>query len=165
MKHLNVYTDGSFDKGRPEYTYGAFCCPDINISKVFKTSVTEATSMWNVGGELLAAICAVTFITKLAETLEGSNEELAVNLYYDYEGVGKWAKKEWKAKKPLTKAYVDFVRAKLNTHQNLKVNFIWIKGHNGTSGNEMADELAYAGLSGKQEADNMNELINKILGR
>lgn len=165
MNYLNVFTDGSYNKDKPEFTYGAFCCPELYIGKVFKTSVAEATSMWNVGGELLAAICAMTFISKLAENLETTNESLKVRLYYDYEGVGKWVKREWKAKKPLTRAYVDFVRAKLNTHSNLSVDFIWIKGHNGTKGNEMADELAFDGLCGKKEATNMDELINNILGR
>jgi len=35
-----------------------------------------------------------------------------ITIYYDYQGIEKWANGEWKAKKRLTKEYVEFIKDK-----------------------------------------------------
>ena len=165
MRQLNIYTDGSYSKADPGNTYGGFYCEGICLNQSVKTSVPEATAMWNVGGELLAALTVIKMVASMAEALEKENESLNVNIIYDYEGVGKWCSGEWKAKKTMTIAYRDYVRKVQRTHKNLKINFIWVKGHNGTTGNEVADRLAYEGMIGKRNTLNMDELINEVLGR
>lgn len=166
MRKVEIYTDGSYNKADQGNTYGGIYMPmstgsDMNQS--VKTSIPEATSMWNVGGELLAAITAVKMVSFMAENLK--DENLVADIIYDYEGIGKWVTGEWKAKKAMTIAYRDYVRKILNRHNNLKINFIWVKGHNGTSGNEMADRIAYEGMIGKRDVSNLDELINEVLGR
>ena len=110
MRQLNIYTDGSYSKADPENTYGGFYCEGICLNQSVKTSVPEATAMWNVGGELLAALTVIKMVASMAEALEKENESLNVNIIYDYEGVGKWCSGEWKAKKTMTIAYRDYVR-------------------------------------------------------
>lgn len=163
MKQIDIYTDGSYNKDFPGFTYGAFVSNVASVSA--KTSVEEATSMWNVGGELLAAIAAITFAKEVAHNLANSGESLYVNLYYDYEGVGKWASGDWKAKKPLTKAYRKFYLETVSSVQNMTISLNWVKGHSNVQGNIDADALAKSGLDGNEECLNMDDLINKVLGR
>lgn len=166
MRKVVIYTDGSYNKADKDATYGGIYMPMSgceDMSQSVKTSVPEATSMWNVGGELLAALTAVKMVSFMAENLK--DESITADIIYDYEGIGKWVTSEWKAKRTLTIAYRDYVRKMLNKHNNLKINFIWVKGHNGTSGNEMADRIAYEGMTGKRDVSNLDELINEVLGR
>lgn len=163
MKHLDVYTDGSYNKDMPEFTYGAFVSDVASMS--VKTSISEATDMWNVGGELLAAITALTFIQEMAKHFAENGETLEVNIYSDYEGVVKWASGAWKTKKPLTKAYRKFYLDIANKNPNLRLNLMWVKGHSTTVGNNQADELARKGLSGSQDCKNMDDLIIEVLRR
>ena len=68
-----------------------------------------------------------------------------VFLYYDYEGLEKWATKEWKTKKAISKYYVE----QLEKYKDIKVNFIKVKSHTGHHYNDRADELAKYSLMKK----------------
>lgn len=165
MFNLKLYTDGSYckDQGRQDTTYGAYCAPQYpNIKETFKTTVPEAVAMWNVGGEILGAICAIRFACACADELKKQNDSLELELYYDYEGVGKWITGEWRAKKPLTQKYVRYVNNMLGSRDNISLKLFWVHGHDGNAGNEMADDLAKNAYM-SDECTNVDELITNIL--
>lgn len=151
MQNFIVFTDGSFHI--PGETHGGivFWGPDnkpSNALHVYSNNFAF-TEMRNVGGEVIAAWCAMLSV---AETVKKLNEEsmdsYTLNLIYDYEGIGKWATGRWKANKPATKAYVKFVRDLAIEVPNLKINYIWIRGHQSSDsdnfviGNNEADKVS-----------------------
>lgn len=71
------------------------------------------------------------------------NGKKKIIIYYDYEGIEKWATKEWKAKKNLTKDYSKFYDEKSKL---INIKFRHVKAHSGITYNERADELAKQSL-------------------
>ena len=69
-----------------------------------------------------------------------------ITIYYDYEGIEKWATGEWKANKSITKDYVRFIGEKRNS---LDINFIKVPAHSGVRLNEEVDKLAKDALLAK----------------
>ena len=67
-----------------------------------------------------------------------------VEIYHDYEGIGAWADRHWKANNPLTQGYRDFVA---EARQTMEISFVKVKAHSGNKYNEIADKLAKEALS------------------
>jgi len=86
----------------------------------------------NVAGELAAVGHVLNWCQR-----EGIPE---IDLYYDYEGIEKWAKGRWKTNQPLTKRYAAFVKK-----SPVRIQFHKVKAHTGNRWNEEADRLAKAG--------------------
>ena len=87
-------------------------------------------------------------LRNVAAELEGVKEAISwaieykkskITIYYDYEGIGKWADGLWKAKNPLTQKYSQYV-AKARTRMD--ITFVKVKAHAGNKYNELADKLA-----------------------
>lgn len=129
---LIAYVDGSFSQDLNTYSYGM-----VIISSQGKESFygcgdnLELAEMRNVSGELKGALEAM----KLA--LDRDKKKLY--LHYDYAGIEKWARGEWKTNKKGTKMYKDYYDKIKN---RLDVEFIKVKAHSGVKYNEEADLLA-----------------------
>lgn len=136
---LIVYVDGSYDKNTKVYGYGMVIITNtVTLQK--KGSGIDTEGVWNVAGEVAGAIRAIEY------ALENSYNKLTI--CHDYEGIQKWADGEWKAKKMISKNYVDVVRNARNS--GLEISFRKIKAHSGNTYNELADSLAKeAVVSGK----------------
>lgn len=87
-------------------------------------------------------------LRNVAAELEGVKEAINwaiayskkhIIIYYDYEGIEKWAIGEWKASKELTRKYVTFIKEKSTL---INIDFIKVPAHSGITYNEMVDELA-----------------------
>ena len=87
--------------------------------------------MKNVAGEIKAA----------EETIKKAIELgiKSIDIFYDYEGIHRWATGEWKTNKYGTKKYYEFyqeIKSKIN------VNFHKVKAHSDVKGNDEADKIA-----------------------
>ena len=127
-----VYTDGSYCKGKYSYGY-AF----IKEGKVVYESNgvgedLEAASMRNVAGELAAVVHAV----EKAKALKAR-----ILIYHDYSGISHWVTGDWQAKNKFTQAYVEFMKA----HHGL-YEFRKVAGHSGDRFNDYVDRLAKEAL-------------------
>lgn len=130
---LIAYVDGSYNQKTKEYGYG---CILIEGQKVIlkvngKGSHPDYVSMRNVAGEIAGAHQAICYAIEHRYPM--------ICIYYDYEGIEKWANHQWQANRPGTKAYQSFIDA---SRQKIDIRFIKVLAHSGDFYNEMADQLA-----------------------
>lgn len=135
---IQMYVDGSFmdNKGG----YGLVVVKDNKVIKEFcgPVELVDSLASRNVPGELMATSLAVT----MAKKLKLPN----IHVIYDYMGIEKWARGQWKRNLPLTKQYHEFMEDAFK--QGVNVTFVKIKAHAGHKFNDMADALAKRGASG-----------------
>lgn len=133
-KHSYAFIDGSFNPDDKICGYGGFLISQFgkryNLSG--KTRKPDWVKMRNVAGEILGAKAAI----KLAISLGMDT----LTIFYDCQGVEKWATGEWKCKKKETKKYSEFVQKVMAS--GFKLYFEHVRGHSGNAHNEEADYLA-----------------------
>ena len=141
---ISIYTDGSYNKedGR---AHGGIVIMDDDGSVKSKMHVISTlnclTSMNNVGGEIMAAYAAIKSIYLNYKKGTYGDQGVEVCVLHDYEGVGKWVRGEWKAKKQATIWYANIIR-NMMSDPKFKVRFEWVKGHDVSAGNREADAVA-----------------------
>lgn len=96
----------------------------------------EAAQQRNIAGEIMGSKLAIDHCM--------ANGIKAVEIYHDYEGIGAWADRRWKANNTLTQGYRDFVA---EARKNMDIKFVKVKAHAGNRYNELADKLAKKALS------------------
>ena len=150
VKKYRLYTDGSYNKNKPDEVHGGIVYWDVENNKVESCAHVYSKdprlcSGWNVGGEVLAAYVGVKAI--IAELLrEGhcaDSDPVIIELVYDYEGVGNWITGVWKNRNKASSIwYYNAMKPLLDSIRNVEVRFIWVKGHGAVVGNNIADEVA-----------------------
>ncbi|MCM1498371.1 MAG: ribonuclease H family protein [Clostridium sp.] len=134
--HLIAYVDGSYDHSQLRYAYGCVLVLPEEVVTLNGSGADERyVSMRNVAGEILGSEKAVSWAKE-----HGYGE---ITIYYDYEGIEKWADGIWKANKPGTQRYQAFIAEKRN---EMVINFQKVEAHTGVKYNEMADMLAKEAL-------------------
>lgn len=130
---LIAYVDGSYNVKTQEYGYGCVLIEGASVIKKFygKGDIPEYASMRNVAGEIIASMVS----TKYA--IEHGYDFICI--YYDYEGIEKWATHQWKANKEKTKMYASFMD---ESKKIIDISFMKVLAHSGDQFNDMADSLA-----------------------
>ena len=133
---LIAYVDGSYDHSQLRYAYGcALVLPEEVVTLNGSGEEPDYVTMRNVAGEILGSEQAVLW------ALEHGYREIVI--YYDYEGIEKWANDVWKANKPGTQRYKEFIAEK---RKQITISFQKVEAHTGVKYNEMADKLAKEAL-------------------
>ncbi|WP_352417802.1 viroplasmin family protein [Proteiniborus sp.] len=134
-----AFVDGSYSPdvdGKEKYGFGAILITKESEISLFKAFVnTEYMDSRNVAGEIEGVKQSILWAI--------ANDKNEIMIFYDYEGIEKWATKEWKANKKLTKEYSKFYDEKSKL---IKIKFRHVKAHSGILYNERADELAKRSL-------------------
>ena len=132
MSNNYCFVDGSYNKETKTYGYGGFLVSN-GTEHIIQGSGADPkySKMWNIAGEIMGSIAA---IDKAIELGLGS-----ITIYYDYLGIEKWAKGEWKRNHPAT---IEYHRYYNSIKDKINVKFIKVKSHSGIKGNERADILA-----------------------
>lgn len=127
-----AFVDGSFNSETGVYGYGGYL---FDGAKKYllqgHDNKPDMALMRNVAGEIEGSMAAV----RKAEEL-GIRE---MTMFYDYQGIEKWATGEWKTNTEGTKAYAEFMRP---VNRSVSLTFTHTKGHSGIEGNEIADVMA-----------------------
>lgn len=130
---LIAYVDGSYNLKTCEYGYGCVILHGQSVIEQFngKGNSADYVSMRNVAGEILGSEMAIRYAMKHGYPL--------ICIYYDYEGIEKWANGMWKANKVGTKAYQRFIQ---ESRQYIDISFVKVLAHSGDVYNDVADSLA-----------------------
>ena len=136
MDKIEAYVDGSFNPTTRKAGYGLVVLKNGEVLGMTYGEVTHHVGSRQVGGECAGAMrairtCALNNFTK-------------VHIYYDYEGVEKWVTEEWRAGKPVSKEYKQFMKM-MTTKYNIEIVWHKVKAHSGDKYNELADILAKQG--------------------
>lgn len=138
-----AFVDGSYDVTEEKSAFGAVIISsggnkDILYKAFTKKLGQDFISLRNVAAELEGVKEAVNWAI--------TYKKKKLTIFYDYEGIEKWAIGEWKAKKDLTKKYVSFIQEKKNY---IDLEFVKVLAHSGIRLNEKADRLAKDALLAK----------------
>lgn len=136
-----AYVDGSYDSSSNRFSCGVVIIEtDANgVSEITELKAVfeddAAALQRNVAGEVMGAKTAIDYCIE--------NGITDIEIYHDYEGVGKWADGLWKANNPLTQGYKHYIA---DARRCMSIRFIKVKAHAGNKYNEMADKLAKKAL-------------------
>ncbi len=126
------YVDGSYSVKTGEYSFGACLLKNGELLTFsHKYSDPEASAMRNVAGEIAGALFAMRYAVRFSIP--------SIEIFYDYEGIEKWATGKWKANLEKTKEYARLYR---QLSQRVAVKFTKVVGHSGDFYNDFADKLA-----------------------
>lgn len=150
MNIVKAYVDGSYDKKKKIGGFGiVYLDENDNIISLDSGTIKNKPilSMWNVAGEITAA--TIVLEKCLYEKIPD------ITIYYDYEGIEKWARKLWQCKNEYTKEYRENCQ---RIFKDVNVRYIHVKGHSGDKYNEMADILAKIGAGICESQDSIDNI-------
>jgi ribonuclease HI len=147
---IAIYVDGSFKTINEHQLIGsAYVVVNVDGSTVERKVAKEyeaGTHSRNITGELNATYGAIAYALQ--------NNLPEITIYHDYVGIAEWANLNWKANKPETKQYANYVN-RVRNEKGLIINFIHVKGHSGNMFNEVADKLAGEAIDEYAIANNL----------
>ena len=132
-----AFTDGSFDADKKAYGSGVciFAPNDIYVELCNSGRNEKYIDLRNIAGEIIAVLNAIDWAWK--------NGYDQISIFYDYEGIGKWASGEWKAKTTLSSYYKRYIDDKNGI---ISIEFIKVSGHSNNKYNDRADKLAKSAI-------------------
>ena len=138
---VTAYVDGSYDAASKRFSCGVVIIETDANGNSETTELRsafddpEAAAQRNVAGEIMGSKLAIDWCL--------ANGVRSVEIYHDYEGIGAWADRRWKANNPLTQGYRDYVA---EARKSMDIKFVKVKGHSGNKYNDIADRLAKEAL-------------------
>ena len=133
LGYCTAFTDGSYEPNIDNYS-GAYLIitpQGEESSATFVGKKEEYKKYRNVSGEIIAVLNLIKNIIELHQD--------KVRIYYDYEGIEKWANNEWEANTELSRFYV----SKINEYSDIvEMEFVKVKGHSNNEYNDRVDQMA-----------------------
>jgi viroplasmin and RNaseH domain-containing protein len=143
--------DGSHINGATGY--GAVILKDGEVIEELSGAVTDSSlaETRQVAGELRAVEEALSWCKR-----NGVNE---VSIFYDYDGIEKWATGAWKTNQALTQGYARAVRS-----SPIRIRWRKVTSHTGDRWNDRADLLAKRGAGTALPAASDDRLMTQLSG-
>lgn len=134
-----AFVDVSYFKDTDDiekYSFGVLLITNESEDSLYKAFIDkDGMQSRNIAGEIEGVKQAILWAIN-------SNKE-RIKIFYDYEGIEKWATKEWKSKVKVSREYSKFFDEKSKL---INIEFEHVKAHSGIKYNEKADELAKMAL-------------------
>lgn len=134
-----AFVDGSYCPdidGKEKYSFGVLLKTSDSENCLYKAFVNnDYIQSKNIAGEVEGVKQAILW------SIEANKKK--IKIFYDYEGIEKWATKQWKSNTRVSKDYVEFFE---EYSKKIKIDFEHTKAHSGIMYNEKADELAKKAL-------------------
>ena len=138
-REVIAFVDGSHSldaDGKEKYSFGVLLLTNESEDSLYKAFIDKTyMDSRNIAGEIEGVKQAILWAIE-------SNKQ-RIKIFYDYEGIEKWATKEWKAKVKVSQEYSKFFDEKSKL---INIEFEHVKAHSGIVYNEKADELAKRAL-------------------
>jgi ribonuclease HI len=156
LAKVNIYTDGSA-RGNPEGPGGYGTIIEYIDSKG-NMHVREYSGGFkkttNNRMELMAAIVGLEALTKPCHVTLYSDSQYLVKAFNEHWLDG-WIKKGWKRGQNEPVKNVDLWKRLLKAMEPHKVEYIWVRGHDGHPQNERCDLLATTAADGENLSDDI----------
>jgi len=145
-----IFTDGSFIE---PYSSWAYIVLDMNDNIVFEQSglIEDNLESRNIVGEVYAVLAALEYAR--------NNSIYRIAVFHDYEGLSKWYSGEWKAKRDISKLYLE----RLEEYSDIKILFEHVRGHSGNKFNDYVDKMAAKAIYEKHEPSIISSDKNNII--
>ena len=140
---ITIYTDGAC-KGNPgEGGWGAY----LEYSNEKVKLYGYETDTTNNRMEITAAIEALRYIKVKSNIIIYTDSKYLMNGINTW--IHDWKKNNWRTSSNKGVKNVDLWQIIDELNSNHSIKWIWVKGHSGNPGNEMADELANFAITSK----------------
>lgn len=131
-----AFVDGSYSKVDTMYSFGAVLITSEIEEEVYDSfNDKNKVSSMNVAGEIEGVMQAIKWAI--------SKNKSKIIIFYDYEGIEKWATGVWKANKPVSIDYKEFIN---DVSDKINIEFNHTRAHTGIIYNEKVDKLAKKAL-------------------
>lgn len=132
LADYQAFVDGSFNTETKTIGFGAVILKNGETLARLSGKVEKFPESAQIAGELSATMRVIKWCKR--------NKVAEIDIFYDYQGIKKWATREWKPRKGIAIMYANFMGTS-------PVNIHWhkVKSHTGVHWNEVADELAKKG--------------------
>lgn len=156
MMFVKIYTDGSA-RGNPDGPGGYGVVMEYTDTKG-TLHVKELSAGYkkttNNRMELLAAIAGLEALNRPCEVELYSDSQYLVKAFNEH-WIDGWIKKGWKRGKNEPVKNTDLWKRLLKAKAPHRVEFIWVKGHDGHPQNERCDTLATTAADGSSLMDDV----------
>ncbi len=136
-KHIDVYTDGACIKNPGPGGFGVvlqYGPHRRELSGGYRMTTNNRM-------ELLAAVTGLQALKEVCHVRLFSDSQYLVNMMHG-DWPRRWEANGWKRAKKGVVLNPDLWAALLRLCEKHQVDFVWVKGHAGNSGNERCDKLA-----------------------
>ncbi len=137
-KKAIAFIDGSYGKvkEREKYSFGAVIITQTQEVALYRGYLNpDWIAYRNVAGEIQGAMEAISWAL--------AHKKAEIDLYYDYQGIEKWAIGDWRANSAVAVAYVKFIQ---RVKDQITIRFFHVPAHTGVDYNERVDDLAKEAL-------------------
>ncbi len=145
MKHVYIYTDGACSGNPGKGGWGAILRYNDTVKEMSEGYLLTTNNRM----ELLSAVKALEALKEpCSVTLTSDSKYLVDTIKLGW--LEKWKSNGWmRTKKDKAKNVDLLIRldAQINRH---KIEFVWVKGHNGHPENERCDTLATSAINGEK---------------
>lgn len=131
------FVDGSFNKYFQKIGFGVVCVFNDIIHEHSETldqiEIKRFSDSLNIVGEVFGSLYAIKYAI--------ANNYKKIKIYFDYEGIEKWATKMWTARSEIATYYLSEFE-KLSENNDIQIKFQKVRAHVNIKYNEIADKLA-----------------------